>query len=197
MKKIIIIVLAILVVVGVCACSGATTQKEINNTIDNNEIVVDTKRATEDINLDDPQDKYNDLVDIEEKTEGVNYDKISAYMKEECKNTFSPYYELLDFQISDYQEEVVSEKVEAVFLYKVIHKNYDKDPDTVGYIKEAKAQGDRHYQQLYDEYLQPKEMNFQFKVVIDKNDLITLYTNSSPKGIEWEEVKMSDYIISE
>jgi hypothetical protein len=136
-------------------------------------------------------------VDIEEKTEGVNYDKISAYMKEECKNTFSPYYELLDFQISDYQEEVVSEKVEAVFLYKVIHKNYDKDPDTVGYIKEAKAQGDRHYQQLYDEYLQPKEMNFQFKVLIDKNDLITLYTNSSPKGIEWEEVKMSDYIISE
>lgn len=196
MKKIIIIVLAILVAVGICACSGATTQKEINNTIDNNEVVVDTKRATEDIDLEGPEDKYNGLVDIEEKAEGVNYDKISAYMKEECKNTFSPYYELLDFQISDYQEEVVSEKVEAVFLYKVIHKNYDKDPDTVGYIKEAKTQGDRHYQQLYDEYLQPKEMNFQFKVVIDKNDLISLYANSAPKGIMWEEVKMLDFIIS-
>jgi hypothetical protein len=196
MKKIIIIVLAILVAVGISACSGATTQKEINNTIDNNEIAVNTKRVIEDINLDDPEDKYNDLVDIEEKAESVNYDKISTYMKEECENTFSPYYELLDFQISDYQEEVVSEKVEAAFLYKVMYKNYDKDPDTVGYIKEAKANGDSHYQQLYDEYLQPKEMNFQLKTVIDKNDLITLYANSSPKGIAWEEVKMSDFIIS-
>ncbi|MDU5083533.1 hypothetical protein ACF3M2_16490 [Tissierella carlieri] len=125
-----------------------------------------------------------------------NYDKISAYMEEECKNVFSPYYELLDFQISNYQEEVVNENVEATFFYKVIHKNYDKDPDTVRYIKEAKERGDSNYQQMYDEYLQPKEMNFELKAIMDKNDLITLYSNISPKGIEWEETKMSDFILS-
>ena len=141
--------------------------------------------------------KCNDnAVDTEGTTGDINYDKISAYMEEECINVFSPYYELLDFKILDYQEEVVNGNVEAIFLYKLIHKNYDKDPDKVEYIKEAKERGDSNYQQLYDEYLQPKEMNFQLKAVIDENDLITLYSNISPKGTEWEEVKMSDFIIN-
>lgn len=122
-------------------------------------------------------------------------EKISAYMEEECRKVFSPYYELLDFQILDYKEEVINENVEATFFYKIISKNYDKDPDTVGYIKEAKESGDKNYQQMYDEYLQPREMNFHLKAVIDKNDLITLYSNISPKGIEWEETKMSDFIL--
>ncbi len=134
-------------------------------------------------------------VETEETADNKNYDKIKAYLEEECKNVFSPYYELLGFEISDYQEEVVNGKVEAVFFYKVTHKNYDRDPDTVEYIKKAKESGDSNYQQLYDEYLQPKEMNFYFKAVIDENDEITLYYNSSPHGVEWEEVKMSDYII--
>jgi len=134
-------------------------------------------------------------VDTEETADNKNYDKIKAYLEEECKNVFSPYYELMGFEISDYQEEVVNGKVEAVFFYKVTHKNYDRDPDTVEYIKKAKESGDSNYQQLYDEYLQPKEMNFYFKAVIDENDEITLYYNSSPHGVEWEEVKMSDYII--
>ena len=79
--------------------------------------------------------------------------------------------------------------------YKVIHKNYDRDPDTVAYIKEAKEKGNINYQQMYDEYLQPQEMNFELKVVIDKNDSMTLYSNVSPVGTEWEETKMSDYIL--
>lgn len=136
------------------------------------------------------------VVEPEETTEDSNYDMISAYMEEECRSAFSPYYELLDFEISNYEEEDVNGNVEAVFLYKVIHKNYDKDPDTVGYIKEAKERGNENYQQLYDEYLQPKEMNFHLKVVINENDLITLYSNISPNGIEWEETIMSDFILS-
>lgn len=38
-------------------------------------------------------------------------------------------------------------------------------------------------------------MNFHFIVVIDENDKITLYSNVSPVGIEWEETKMGDYIL--
>jgi len=124
------------------------------------------------------------------------YFKISSYMQKECINVFSPYYELLDFIISDYKEDIVDGKVEAIFNYTVINKNYDKDPDTVEYIKEAKDKGDSNYQQLYDEYLQPKDMNFHLKAIINDDGLITLYHNFSPKGIEWKEVKMSDFIIS-
>ncbi len=131
----------------------------------------------------------------EEDHENTNYDKISAYLKEEFINVFSPYYELLDFIISDYKEEVINGNVEAVFNYKVIDKNYDRDPDTVEYIKEAKERGDKNYQQLYDEYLQPKESNFYFKAVFDKNGEITLYTKNPAIDSIWEEVEISNYII--
>jgi len=94
------------------------------------------------------------------ESDNLNYYKISSYLQDESINVFSPYYELLDFIISDYKEEIVDRNVETIFNYTVIHKNYDKDPDTVEYIKEAKELGDSNYQQLYNEYLQPKEMNF-------------------------------------
>ena len=173
MRKIIMILVAILVTIGVTACSDPTPQKKIDN-------ITNDKEAS---------------VDIEEATDVTTYDKISAYMEEESRKTFSPYYELLDFQISDYQEEVVNGNVEAIFLYKLISKSYNKDPDTVLYIKEAKESGNKNYQQMYDEYLQPREMNFHLKVIIDENNIITLYSNISPKGIEWEETKMTDFIL--
>lgn len=126
----------------------------------------------------------------------ANQDKISAYLKEESIAVFSPYYELLDFKISNYEEKIADGKVEAIFNYTIVSKNYDRDPDTVEYIKEAKESGNMdYYQTLYDEYLQPKDGNFYFKAVIDENDNITLYYNANPKGIDWQEVEMSDYII--
>lgn len=126
---------------------------------------------------------------------GTNYDKISKYMKKKSIEAFSPYYELLDFQISNYVESKTDEGLEATFYYKIIGKNYDKDPDTVEYIKQAKENGNINYQKMYDEYLEPREMNFDFKIVIDKDDIITLYSNISPNGVEWEETEMSDFII--
>lgn len=128
--------------------------------------------------------------------EPTNYDKISAYLKEEFINVFSPYYELIDFIISDYHEEVADGNVEAIFSYTIVHKNYDRDPDTVQYIKEAKERGDKYYQTYYDEYLQPQNMNFYFKAVIDENNEITLYSkNLAIENDEWIETRMSDYII--
>lgn len=124
------------------------------------------------------------------------YDKISNYMKEVSIATFSPYYELLEFNISNYEEEIIDGSVHATFHYQIIEKNYDKDPDTVGYIKEAKENGSSYYQQMYDEYLEPRESNFDLKIVIDENESITLYSNVSPNGIEWEETKMQDFILS-
>lgn len=135
-----------------------------------------------------------DLKGIKDKA-GKNYNIIREYMKEESTATWSKYYELLDFQISNYEEKVVDGNVEATFFYKIIEKNYDKDPDKVEFIKKAKESGDKLYQTYYDEYLQPRESNFDLKIIIDKDDKITLYSNVSPKCIEWEETKMTDYII--
>lgn len=39
-------------------------------------------------------------------------------------------------------------------------------------------------------------MNFDFKIMIDENDVITLYSNISPHGVEWEKTKMNNHIIS-
>ncbi len=125
------------------------------------------------------------------------YNKISDYLAEESIKAFSPYYELLEFKITDYKEEIVDGKTQAEFLYTIISKNYDRDPDTAGYIKEAKESRSEYYQQMYDEYLQPRDMNFNFKVVMDEEGKMTLYSNSSPKGVEWEETEMTDYILTE
>jgi len=90
----------------------------------------------------------------------------------------------------------VDGNVEAIFSYTIVHKNYDRDPDTVQYIKEAKERGDKYYQTYYDEYLLPQNMNFYFKAVIDENNEITLYSkNPAIENDEWIETRMSDYII--
>ncbi|GEC91087.1 hypothetical protein DES34_1172 [Brevibacillus brevis] len=124
-----------------------------------------------------------------------SYNQITSYMEEESKKAFSPYYELLEFTLSDYEEKTVDGKVEAMFGYQVKYKNFEKDPDTVDYIKAAKEKNDPNYQQLYDEYLQPKDMSFHLKAVVEDADSITLYTNVSPKGVQWEKAVMSDFIL--
>lgn len=126
-------------------------------------------------------------------------DRIADWLEDQARATYEPYYEVLDFIISDYREENISDtagqRVEAIFLYTMISKNYDRDPDTVGYIIEAKENNSPYYQQMYDEYLAPRESNFEFKVIIDANDQMTLYSNISPKGTQWEETVFDDYIM--
>ena len=128
---------------------------------------------------------------------GENYNRINEYLRKESIATWSKYYELLDFQISNYEEEISDGNVEATFYYKIIEKNYDKDPDTVKYIKEAKESGDKYYQTYYDEYLKPRDSYFEFKTVINKDNVLTLYSNVDPNGIQWEKTNMTDYIIKD
>lgn len=151
----------------------------------------------EDIIADNIKMNYftTDNMDVFINKETEVYETIYQYMKERSIETFSPYYELLDFQISNYVEELIDGNIEATFYYKIIEKNYDKDPDTVEYIREAKESGNKNYQQMYDEYLAPREMNFHFKILISRDDMITLYSNVSPVGVEWEETEMSDFIL--
>jgi hypothetical protein len=97
---------------------------------------------------------------------------------------------------SNYTEKISGTEFEATFFYKMIFKNYYKDPDTVGYIKEAKEKGNSYYRTMYDEYNLEKEANYDFRVTakistVGGLDMSTfkLHTNISPKGVEWEEIK--------
>ncbi|WP_422659848.1 M56 family metallopeptidase [Paenibacillus sp. EC2-1] len=138
-------------------------------------------------------EKLKELINLEPAQRNV--DKISSYLMVESKRVFSPYYELQNFIISDYKEETIDGIMEATFTYTINYKNYDKDPDTVKYIKDAKESGSKHYQQLYDEYLETKEMNFYFKVKMDKDGGMTLFSADPAIKDSWDEVKMSDFII--
>ncbi len=192
MKKIFIILSAGILALCSGGCSAASAGKTVSIVPASDQITSDGDSQQADNGL----EPINKNTDEEENSNSSSYEKIALFLKNDCQKVFSPYYELLDFKLSAYQEEVVNEKIEAVFVYTVIHKNYDKDPDTVGYIKAAKESNDPHYQQLYDEYLAPKEMNFELKAIIDEKGIITLYSNISPHGTEWEPFKMADCILS-
>ena len=182
MKHLLIVITVSMIILSLSSCgmptkSGNVIEKE-------NEIV------------DNSDDEVKD--ESEEQSESTNYDKIYEFLKKQSEATFSKYYELIDFKISDYNEEQIDNTVEAKLKYCIIHKNFDKDPDQVQYIKEAKEKNDPNYQKLYDEYLMPKEMNMYLKVIINQDGDITLFTDENPHtGEEWVEFKMSDCIISD
>ena len=130
--------------------------------------------------------------------EQSNQTKITTFLEEQCKQVFANYYELLTFNVTNYVEEERDGQIEARFWYQILYKNYDKDPDTVGYIQDAKSRGDEHYQEFYNEYLAIKEMNFELKAVIDQVDMVTLYTDIDPTDQEeWEQVEMQNFILSD
>ncbi|MGG4494939.1 hypothetical protein [Brevibacillus reuszeri] len=184
MKKSITSICAILLLFGTSACSSVTNQEAETPT-------------TQTQVIQHPTEQENDSGSTGKQNQSESQKKISNYLETECQKAFSPYYQLLEYQMTDYQETAVNGSVEATFAYKLIYKNYEKDPDTVDYIKEAKANGDPHYQQLYNEYGQPKEMNFELKAVLDPASSISLFSNTSPKGApKWESVVMTDYILS-
>ena len=109
------------------------------------------------------------------------YIKAAQYLQEEVYRVFSPYYETLNVEISHWEESGNT----ATFYFSVINKNYDKDPDTVGYIKEAKENGNANYEYMKEDYLAPKEMNFgEMKIILD-GDTFYLYRNSSVYEDVW------------
>ena len=104
---------------------------------------------------------------------------------------YSPYYQVLGFEFTNVENVLTDTEFEVTFYLKMIVQNYYRDPDTVEYIKEAKENGSKYYQQLYDEYNQPKESNYDLKFTAGINgdeldmDSVQLFTNIHPKGVEY------------
>ena len=119
------------------------------------------------------------------------YFKTKNFLEQEYHRVFDPYYDIQSLTISNWEQK----GNEATFYYKMTHTYYNKDPDTVDYIKKAKEEGSSRYETLYNDYLAVKEANAEYKVVLNGENL-ELYSNVSPKGVEWQPVKIDDYILS-
>jgi hypothetical protein len=104
---------------------------------------------------------------------------------------YTPYYQVLGFEFTNVDHVQTDNVLEVTFFLKMIVQNYYKDPDTVEYIKQAKENGSKYYKQLYDEYNQPKESNYDLKFTAGLSDgqldmdSIQLFTNIHPKGVEY------------
>ena len=133
----------------------------------------------------------NKIVSILNRPSGKLYEKTSEYLKHEFYRVYEHYYDIQSLTISNWQEN----GNEATFFYKMTYLNYNREPDTVEYIQEAKKRGQEEYETLYNDYLALKESNYQFKVVL-KGDSLELYSNVAPKGTEWVPTKIDDYIMS-
>ena len=119
------------------------------------------------------------------------YFKTKNFLEQEYHRVFDPYYDIQSLTISNWEQK----GNEATFYYKMTHTYYNKDPDTVDYIKKAKEEGSSRYETLYNDYLAVKEANAEYKVILNGENL-ELYSNVSPKGVEWQPVKIDDYILS-
>lgn len=120
------------------------------------------------------------------------YKTVEQYMSDEFTRVYSPYYEILDLEIKNWQEDGNT----ATFFYTMTSKNFDRDPDTVQYIIDAKNNNSPYYEQMKKEYLEPKEANYEFKAELVDGKVL-LYSNVSPKGTEWVRTEVSDFIIKD
>ncbi len=118
------------------------------------------------------------------------YLEVSDFLEAEMHRVFDPYYDIQSLTISGWKES----GNEATFYYKMTHKYYNTDPDTVDYIKKAKENNSPYYEKMKEEYLEEKEGNFEFRAVLTDGG-VELYSNVSPNGINWQPVKIDDYIL--
>ncbi|MGL4798110.1 MAG: hypothetical protein ACRCWY_01750 [Cellulosilyticaceae bacterium] len=157
-------------------------EKENINAMANNEEAEEPKE--EEAKDTDTSDE-KEVIKKEETTE----EKVLAYLQQKLLPHFEAHYEVLGDGLSYYKETILEDgSIEALIMYTVKYKNHDKDPDTVGYIKEAKEKNDPYYQTYYDEYLKPQEANYaEMKVVISPDGEMTLYQDMDPhSGEKWE-----------
>jgi len=124
-------------------------------------------------------------------TDSVLYAKTEDWLEQEFHRVYDPYYDIQELVISNWQE---SGK-EATFYYTMTWLNYNRDPDTVPYIQEAKAKSQSSYETLYQDYLALKTGNYFLKIRWE-DDTPTLYSDVSVKGEpEWEEVAIEDHLL--
>lgn len=139
----------------------------------------------------DTEDNINIMFEGKDDFPEALKERFTNYVVELFTEEYSPYYQVLGFEFTNVEHVLTDTEFEVTFFLKMIVQNYYRDPDTVEYIKEAKENGSKYYQQLYDEYNQPKESNYDLKFTAGVNggeldmDSVRLFTNIHPKGVEY------------
>ena len=134
------------------------------------------------------------VIDMHQTSDNSNnlYSRTSEFLEQEFHRVYDPYYDIQSLTISNWQEN----GSEATFFYKMTYLHYNRDPDTVEYIQQAKERGQKEYETLYHDYLAEKEANYSFKIVFN-GDEAELYSDVSAKGeAVWLPTKIDDYIMS-
>lgn len=117
------------------------------------------------------------------------YNKTADWLEQEFHRVYDPWYDIQNLAISNWREN----EREATFHYTMSWLNYNRDPDTVDYVVEAKKHSQSAYETLYNDYLALKTANYSFKIVWD-SDTPTLYSYVSVKGDpEWAPARIDDY----
>lgn len=124
-----------------------------------------------------------------------SFDMIQDHLWDKLEYELSPYYEILSYEISNYKEKNYKKYVDTSFNYKITYKNYDRDPDTVSYVKEAKEVGSSNYDLLYNTYLDEKVKEFKIKATIDKYETISIYYRpNEDEDFEWKELNIFEVV---
>ena len=140
------------------------------------------------------------------------YLRVSSYLRSEFYRVFSPVYDIKELRISDWKEGTTKDGgAEASFLYTMRHGYYNEEVTEGDPLIDAKKRAEAkdatqkdidEYNKMREAYFGEKEANFEFKAEFARNPEnkdpasgeITLYSNVSPKGVEWQKVKIDDYI---
>ncbi len=120
------------------------------------------------------------------------YRKTSEFLKSEFKRVYQPYYDIQSLTISNWTEN----GNEATFFYEMTYLYYNREPEKADYIAQAKGKvSEEKFKKLCDDYLSAKQANYEFKIVL-QNEELKLFANASPNGVDWQPAKIDDYVLS-
>ncbi len=114
-------------------------------------------------------------------------DKLKTALTDTFTKIYSPNYNILGFDGKNIKLSQNGNNVEITLTLTMIMKNFEKNPDTVDYIKKAKEDGSKEYETLYREYSLAKESNLLLKITgtLKDGDLtdIKIFDSDAVSGI--------------
>ena len=115
------------------------------------------------------------------------------YMDSEFHRVYDPYYDIQDLSLSAWKQN----GNEATFYYTMTYLRYNRDPDKVAYIRDAKDGDQEIYESLCKDYLALQESNYSFKIIWN-GETPELYSEVSVKGPStWHgPITVDDFIVS-
>lgn len=107
------------------------------------------------------------------------YARTLLYLNRESYRVFSPYYDILNLYITDWQQT----GSEAIFSYSMNFQYYNRDPETVEWLIQERERDPEGHQRRVEDYLKPIESNFGELKVVEENGALRIYVNE----VEWKD----------